>query len=227
MNDLTPAQQRVLNAIRSRMEIREPPPTYRELQEELGFNSTASVRDHLRALERKGFVQFGEGRARSIRLVEDIAQATTVPILGRVIAGTPTRSQEYMEGYIEVPTAWVHGDTFALRVYGDSMIGVGILEGDIAIIRRDFEPCDGHIVCATLEGESTLKLLHVESDGAWLVPANPQYSRLRLTTDASIQGVLQITFRSYNVSRLSNRTCFKKMNPTRDQSGIRSSNEAR
>jgi repressor LexA len=227
MNNVTPAQERVLNAIRSRMEIGEPPPTYRELQEELGFNSTASVRDHLRALKRKGFVQFGEGRARSIRLVEDIARAATVPILGRVVAGTPTPSQEYMEGYIEVPTTWVHGDTFALRVYGDSMVGVGILEGDIAIIRRDLEPRNGHIVCATLEGESTLKMLHVESDGAWLVPANPQYSRLRLNADTSIQGVLQVTFRSYTVFRLSNRTYSKTMNPIRDQSGIRSSNETR
>jgi repressor LexA len=177
------------------------PPTYRELQGDLGFSSTASVRDHLRALERKGFVQFGDGRSRSIRLVRDIARAVAVPVLGRIVAGVPTPAQEHLEGYVDVPAAWVRGDLFALRVYGDSMIGAGILEDDIAIIRRDLEARSGHIVCATLDGESTLKTLRVESDGAWLVPANPGYSRLRLPTDAAIQGVLQVTFRSYTVSR--------------------------
>ena len=113
MDNLTPAQARVLDAIRTRMDAGEPP-TYRELQGDLGFSSTASVRDHLRALERKGFVHFGDGRSRSIRLVRDIARAVVVPVLGRIVAGVPTPAQEHMEGYVDVPIAWVRGDLFAL-----------------------------------------------------------------------------------------------------------------
>jgi repressor LexA len=201
MDNLTPAQARVLDAIRRRIDADGAPPTYRELQEDLGFNSTASVRDHLRALERKGFVQFGDGRFRSIRLNRDTVKAVSVPILGRVIAGLPTPSQENLEGFVEVPSSWVRGDTFALRVYGDSMVDEGILEGDIAIVRRDLSPSSGHIVCATLAGESTLKMLQITSEGAWLVPANRRYSRIPLPADAVIQGVLQATFRNYIVSR--------------------------
>lgn len=197
------------------MDAGEPPPTYRELLGDLGFSSTGSVRDHLRALERKGFIQFGDGRSRSIRLIGDIARAVSVPILGRVVAGVPTPAQEFLEGYVDIPAAWVRGDLFALRVYGDSMIGVGILENDIAIVRRDVEPRSGHIVCATLEGESTLKTLQVESAGAWLVPANPRYSRLRLPADAAIQGVLQATFRNYTVVRSADRANTTPSHPSK------------
>jgi SOS-response transcriptional repressor LexA len=95
------------------------------------------------------------------------------------------------------------------------MIDAGILEDDIAIVRRDLEAHHGHIVCATLDGESTLKTLCVESDGAWLVPANPRYSRFRLPADATIHGVLQATFRNYTVSRPADRTGTTSSHPRR------------
>ncbi len=197
MDQLTPAQARVLDAIRSRVDAGLSPPTYRELQSELGFNSTASVRDHLRALMRKGFLSLGEGRFRSVRLIRDTVQATRVPVLGHVVAGMPTPAQEEFDGFVEVPSQWVRGDTFALHVVGDSMKDAGILDGDIAVMRRDLAPRKGQIVCATIDSETTLKQFEPRKDGIWLIPANAAYRPIRLTDDSLIQGVLQVMLRIY------------------------------
>jgi len=201
MEQLTQAQARVLDAIRTRVDAGQAPPTYRELQAELGFRSTASVRDHLRALERKGFISLGEGRFRSIRLLRDISQAVRVPLLGHVVAGVPTPAQEELEGFVEIPSQWVRGDTFAVRVVGDSMKDAGILEGDIAVLRRDQPPRAHQIVCATVDGGTTLKSFEPRPDGVWLVPANQKYRPVRLSDDALVQGVLQAVLRMYSVLR--------------------------
>lgn len=225
MEKLTRAQARVLDAIRSRAESGEAPPTYRELQAELGFRSTGSVRDHLRALERKGFLAMGEGRFRSVRLVRETALATRIPVLGRIVAGTPTPSQEELEGFVEVPSRWVRGDTFALHVVGDSMKDAGILEGDIAVLRRDLEPRKGQIVCATVNGETTLKVLEPRKDGVWLVPANAAYRPIRLTDDSLVQGVLQVSLRVYDQPRA--RSSLNRAVPAHAHAGARSNDGAR
>lgn len=225
MDQLTPAQARVLDAIRSRVEAGQAPPTYRELQVDLGFHSTASVRDHLRALERKGFLLLGEGRFRSVRLVRDTAQATRVPVLGQVVAGLPTPAQEDFEGFVEVPSQWVRGDTFALHVVGDSMKDAGILEGDIAVLRRDLAPRKGQIVCATVDGETTLKMFEPRKDGVWLVPANAAYRPIRLTENSLVQGVLQVSLRVY--SQQSGRSSPGRVVPVHARGGARSSDGTR
>jgi len=98
---------------------------------------------------------------------------------------------------VEVPLQWVHGDTFAVRVKGDSMKDAGILEGDIAVLRRDIVPQKGQIICATVEGETTLKIFEPRKDGVWLVPANEAYRPIRLTNNLLVQGVLQVSLRVY------------------------------
>jgi repressor LexA len=225
MDQLTPAQARVLDAIRSRLDAGQASPTYRELQADLGFHSTASVRDHLRALERKGFLLLGEGRFRSVRLVRDTASATRVPVLGQVVAGLPTPAQEEFEGFIEVPSQWVRGDTFAVHVVGDSMKDAGILEGDIAVLRRDLLPRKGQIVCATVDGETTLKIFEPRKDGVWLVPANAAYRPIRLTDNSLVQGVLQVSLRVY--LQQEGRPSPQRAFPVRASGGARSSDGTR
>jgi repressor LexA len=201
MDQLTSAQARVLDAIRCRAEAGDAPPTYRELQAELGFRSTASIRDHLRALERKGFLTLGQGRFRSLRLNQQTVQSLRVPILGSIVAGHPTPTQQAPEGYLELPACWVRGDSFALRVVGDSMQEAGILPGDTALLRRDLVPRNGQVVCATVEGATTLKTLEVRPDGPWLVPANARYRPHKLGPDSILQGVLQLIVRQYGQGR--------------------------
>jgi repressor LexA len=198
MKKLTAAQSRVLDALRAKSDSGDAPPTYRELQAELGFRSTGSVRDHLRALERKGYLTLGKGRFRSVRLSQAFSKAVSLPVLGRVVAGVPIDAQEELQGFVEVPSQWVRGDTFALRVSGNSMKDAGILDGDIAVLRRDLQARKGQVVCATVEGETTLKIFEPRKDGVWLAPANPVFQPIRLTENSLIQGVLLVSYRLYS-----------------------------
>jgi repressor LexA len=188
--------------LRERAARGEPIPTYRELQAELGFKSTASVRDHLRALSRKGFVSLAAGRARGVRLTQTFVHATYIPLVDRSAPGLPNPSKDQFAGFVPVPTEWVQGDTFALEVVGDSMRDAGIFEGDIAVLRRTQNVRSGQIVCAIIDGEATLKYFERRRDGTWLFSANVQYRAIRITDRSILQGVVQAIVRIYRQSPL-------------------------
>ena len=197
---LTPAQGRVLRAIQTSQDAGEPTPTYRDLCAQLGWKSTGTVRDHLRALERKGYIELSRGRGhRRIRLQGRAALASGVPLLGTVVAGIPVSSEEFVEARVPVPAQWIDRDPhFALRVRGDSMKNAGILEGDCVIVRHQSTANDGDIVVATLEGETTLKRLRRHAQHVSLMAENPRYRPIRLRTDdARIQGVVVGLLREY------------------------------
>ena len=191
----------MLKALRRRADEGKPPPTYRELCAEFGWRSTGTVRDHLRALVRKGFVQT-TGSHRNIRLREERPPIAFVPLLGRVVAGIPVISDESAEGFLAVPAEWTGRDAlFALRVAGDSMRDAGILEGDQVVVRRAYSANDGDIVVATLEGETTVKRLRLRGNRAALVAENPKYPPIEVgDADAVVQGVVVGLMRSYRES---------------------------
>ena len=201
MDRLTPIQATVLDALRQRAARGESPPTYRELCAEFGWRSTGTVRDHLRALVRKGFVET-TGRHRNIRLREERPPVAFVPFLGRVVAGIPVISDENAEGRVCVPAAWVGRDpVFALRAAGDSMRDAGILEGDHLVVRKGSAANDGDIVVATLEGETTVKRLRLGKKRVTLVAENPMYPPIEVhAEDAVVQGVVVGLMRSYRES---------------------------
>ncbi len=191
-------QARVFDTVRRRAERGEPPPTYRELCAEFGWRSTGTVRDHLRALARKGFVQL-TGRHRQLRPSGDRPPVTFVPLVGRVVAGVPVISDENIEERVPVPAGWTRqGSTFALCVAGDSMRDAGILEGDQVIVRQSSAASDGDIVVATLDGETTIKRLRLRNGHATLVAENPAYRPIEVRPgDAVIQGVVVGLLRAY------------------------------
>ena len=195
---LTPIQGKVLDALRQRAERGEPPPTYRELCAEFGWRSTGTVRDHLQALARKGFIET-TGKHRNLRLRNELPPIAFVPLLGRVVAGVPVISDENVEGRIPVPAAWAgRGRLFALRVAGDSMRDVGILEGDQIVVRQGSAANDGDIVVATLDGETTVKCLRLWQNQATLVAENPMYPPIEVRVeDAVVQGVVIGLMRLY------------------------------
>lgn len=199
VDQLTPAQARVLDAIRARFDAGQASPTYRELQQQLGFGSTATVRDHLRALERKGFLSLGEGRFRSLRLVRDTVESVRIPVVGQVVAEMEPVSDDGTRRFVAVPAPWIRGDMIAVRVHGDSMKEAGLLDGDIALIRRDLTPKSGQVVCAIIDGNATLKTLEVGPGGCLLVPANSDYVSVRLEEITSVVGVLITSIRQYSV----------------------------
>jgi repressor LexA len=195
---LTTIQAQVLEALRRCADQGEPAPTYRELCAEFGWRSTGTVRDHLRALVRKGRLEL-TGRHRQLRLREERPPVARVPLVGRVIAGVPVISDENVEQHVPVPASWTsRGTFFAVRVAGDSMRDAGILEGDQVIVRQQAVAADGDVVIATVEGETTIKRLRLRGRRAMLVADNSQYRSIEVRAEeAIIQGVVVGLMRGY------------------------------
>lgn len=175
---LTPKQEKVLNFIRERIGERLPP-TIREIGEELGFKSTGTVRDYLKALIQKGLVRRMNNKSRAIELTE--RASFKIPIIGTIMAGKPNLAYEEIQGYVDADDLFLGrlglDDVFALRVKGDSMIDAGILDGDIAIIKKRPDAGNNDIVAALLDNnEVTLKRLRSKASKFHLEAANPNYA---------------------------------------------------
>ena len=190
---LTPRQRRVLAWIEAYAAREGAPPTVREIGEALGMRSTGSVRDHLKALRRKGCLKPGKPRRhRGISLARRPRPALLqpvlprdarwsgergreVPILGRVAAGPTMLAEENLEGTLLLGDGLLprSGDVFALRVKGESMIEAGILDGDLVLVRSQPRAESGEIVVAMVDGEVTVKYYRPEGGRIRLEPANP------------------------------------------------------
>jgi repressor LexA len=174
---LTPKQKKVLDFIRQR--IGEGlPPTIREIGEGLGFKSTGTVRDYLKVLMQKGLVKKMDNKSRGIELTE--RASFKIPIIGTIMAGKPNLAYEEIQGYVDADDLFLgrlgFNDVFALRVKGDSMIDAGILDGDIAVIKKRPDAANNDIVAALLENnEVTLKRLRSKSGKFHLEAANANY----------------------------------------------------
>ena len=174
---LTPKQEKVLNFIRKRVGERLPP-TIREIGEELGFKSTGTVRDYLKALMQKGLVRRMNNKSRGIELTD--RASLKIPIIGTIMAGKPNLAYEEIQGYVDADDLFLgrlgFDDVFALRVKGDSMIDAGILDGDVAIIKKRPSADNNDIVAALLDNnEVTLKRLRSKANKFHLEAANANY----------------------------------------------------
>ncbi|MCL8207756.1 MAG: transcriptional repressor LexA [Actinomycetia bacterium] len=156
------------------------PPTVREIGEAVGLKSTSSVAYYLRDLEKRGQLRRVPDVSRGIGMAPADPSIRTVPVLGRIAAGLPRWADAVEEEPIALPAHWPPGRVdFALRVRGDSMVGAGILDGDVALVRAQPTADDGDIVVALLDGEATLKRLSRSAGVVRLVAANPAYPPLR------------------------------------------------
>ena len=174
---LTLKQEKVLNFIRKRIAERLPP-TIREIGEELGFKSTGTVRDYLKALMQKGLVRRMNNKSRAIELTE--RASFKIPIIGTIMAGKPNLAYEEIQGYVDADDLFLgrlgFDDVFALRVKGESMIDAGILDGDVAIIKKRPSADNNDIVAALLDNnEVTLKRLASKAGKFHLEAANKNY----------------------------------------------------
>lgn len=183
--ELTAKQEKVLKFIRERVGERLPP-TIREIAGEMGFASTGTVRDYLKALQRKGYLKRENNKSRAIELLDKI------PIISSIAAGEPKLAYEDIEGYVEIPRE----NTFALKVKGDSMIDAGIMDGDVAVIRKQKTADNGDIIAALLDNnEVTLKRLKRGAGRFFLEAANSKYPPIH--KDFSIIGKLVNIIRKY------------------------------
>jgi repressor LexA len=180
MSDITPRQQRILDVIAQSLRERGYPPTVREIGEAVGLTSSSSVHAQLANLERAGLLTKDPTKPRAMTLAseEPVAAARTVPLVGRIAAGAPVLAEEHIEEFVAVPEGFADdAEHFALTVTGDSMIGAGIFDGDMLVVRAQETAADGDIVAALLPGpaedEATVKRLGHDGDRVMLIPENP------------------------------------------------------
>src|SRR5437762_5142563 len=188
MENVTARQRRILDYIRQTVQRRGYPPTVREIGEAVGLTSSSSVHAQLANLERRGLLRRDPTKPRAMELRGPSARGTSgvrVPLVGRISAGTPVLADDNVEDYLVVPSGFAgQGDHFALRVSGESMIGAGILDGDVVVVRRQDSADEGDVVAALLPGpgedEATVKRLHRQDGVVLLVPENPSLEPFEL-----------------------------------------------
>src|SRR5216684_1381915 len=177
--ELTPKQKRIYDFLAISIREKGYAPSIPEIGQKFKITSTRGVFDHLKALERKGYIKrIGK---RAIEIVSQsgrsaLPDAKEIPIVGRVRAGAPLLAEENLEGFLTVGNEIARGkETFALKVKGDSMIEDGILEGDHVVISRQDTAENGDIVCALIGNEATLKRFYRHGREFTLKPANKNY----------------------------------------------------
>jgi repressor LexA len=170
--------------IKSEVSKKGLPPTIREIGDRFNISSTNGVRYFLCKLEDDGLIERRNRTARGIKVIERLptSAGTPVPILGRVPAGKPSFSEENVEDTILLDSNLAKGPgVFAVRVHGDSMIGAGINDGDIAVVKPNPLPNSGEIVVALIDDEVTLKRIIKKGHEVILKPENDDYPDLNLT----------------------------------------------
>ncbi len=192
---LTKRQRDILTFIEECIDRDGFPPTVAEIGARFGIKSNNGVNDHLVALERKGYIS-RSSKARSIRVIRSprrggVRRFVTVPLVGRIAAGTPLLAIENIDGYLPVSPGIAPRPDFALNVSGESMVGEGILPGDTLLVRRQDHAEDGQLVVALVDDEATVKRLFRKGKVVELRSANPDVPTMRLPAqELIIQGVV-------------------------------------
>lgn len=167
-------QNKILSFIRSEIEEKGYPPSVREICAAVGLKSTSTVHAHLNNLEKKGLIRRDATKPRALEVLDDsVPRGRSVPLVGRVTAGQPILAIENIEDYLTLPQSMLGRDElFCLRVSGESMIEIGILDGDIIVVRQQDEAENGEVVVALIEDEATVKRIFFEPDRVRLQPEN-------------------------------------------------------
>jgi repressor LexA len=191
---LSPRRTAVLGFIRDRVAVHGQPPTLAEIASACGLATRAAARKHVQALAAAGLVEVAPGQARGIRPSGMRARADLmrVPLLGRVAAGHPIGADAGQVDTLTLDTRLFSSmPDYLLRVEGDSMIGDGILDGDLVGVKRTLEARDGQVVVARLDGELTIKRLARTAASLRLLPRNPAYLPIEVQAgqDFAIEGV--------------------------------------
>jgi repressor LexA len=178
VSQLTDRQREVLDFISDSIRKRGYPPTLREIGSHFGIRSTNGVNDHLRALEKKGYLHREDLKSRALRPLFTEDNLVEVPVLGRVAAGQPMLAVHNYEDTVKIDRFFIgqNREVFALRVKGSSMIEDGIFDGDYVFIRKQLKASPGEIVVAMIEDEATVKRYYPEGDTIRFQPANAAMS---------------------------------------------------
>lgn len=188
--DLSPQQQAVFNYISAHYEEHGTAPSYRDIQAHFGFKAVGTVQDHVKALIQKGKLEKPDKKARGLIPVgKKLEGSKRLSIYGEVAAGGLRQTEQIDLGSIVVSETLAQGECFALRVVGNSMIDIGMYEGDHVVVQRGTRIKNGDIVVALVEGETTVKRFEKKGGEVLLVPENKRMQPINVTKKSfEIQG---------------------------------------
>ena len=193
-------QQEILEYIKDEILHKGYPPAVREICQAVNLKSTSSVHSHLETLEKNGYIRRDPTKPRAIEIMDDTfnlnrREMVNVPILGNVAAGEPLFAEENIEDYFPIPAEMVpNSEVFMLHVRGESMINVGILDGDNVLVQQQSTAKDGEMVVALVEDSATVKTFYKEDGHFRLQPENDTMEPI-IVPDCQILGKVFGIFR--------------------------------
>jgi len=201
--DISARQREILELIQRSVAERGYPPSVREIGEAVGLSSPSTVHSHLATLARAGYLRRDPSKPRAIEVIDGggdtlhRAPVRDVPLVGRIAAGSPILAEQDIEEIYPLPTELVgHDPVFMLKVRGDSMIGAGIFDGDLVVVRRQPDARDGQLVAALIDDEeATVKRLQRREGRVILKAENPDYAPMMFTSGVEILGVVVAVLR--------------------------------
>ena len=199
---ITAKQQQILDYIKAEILKRGYPPAVREICEAVNLKSTSSVHSHLETLEKNGYIKRDPTKPRAIEICDDNFQMVrtemvSIPVIGQVAAGQPILAEQNIESYFPVPADMVpNGESFALKVKGDSMINVGIYNGDQIFVKCCQSANNGDTIVALIDDSATVKTFYKEDGHIRLQPENDSMEPI-IVDQCQILGKVFGVFRLY------------------------------
>lgn len=200
---ITPKQEEILNYIKNEILERGFPPAVREICQAVHLKSTSSVHSHLESLEKNGYIRRDPTKPRAIEILDDSfnmlrREMVNVPIVGTVAAGQPILAEQNINSYFPIPAEYMPNDqTFILKVKGDSMINVGILNGDSVLVKQQSTASNGDIVVALIGDSATVKTYYKENGHYRLQPENDTMEPI-IVDDLQVLGKVFGVFRFFS-----------------------------
>lgn len=200
---ISPKQQEILEYIKSQILERGFPPAVRDICEAVHLKSTSSVHSHLETLEKNGYIRRDPTKPRAIEILDDTfnltrREVTNVPIIGRVAAGEPLLAEQNIENYFPIPVEMLpNRTTYMLKVHGESMINIGIFDGDLVLVDDRNTASNGDLVVALVEDGATVKTFYKEDSHIRLQPENDFMDPI-IVPDVTILGHVIGVFRFFD-----------------------------
>ncbi len=181
MRELTKRQSEIFDLIRETINATGMPPTRAEIAEHFGFRSANAAEEHLKALAKKGYIEMLAGTSRGIRLAEEFIEEEGLPLIGRVAAGEPILAQEHVEDTYKIDGSLFHPNAdYLLRVDGESMKDIGILDGDLLAVHTTQDVKNGQVVVARVEDDVTVKRFKREGNIVYLHAENEDFAPIKV-----------------------------------------------
>jgi len=178
---LTNRQQQIFDLIKDNISETGMPPTRAEIARFFGFKSANAAEEHLKALAKKGYIEMLPGTSRGIRLAPELIEKEGLPLIGQVAAGEPILAEEHVEEHYKMDGNLFHpAANYLLRVNGESMKDIGILDGDLLAVHQTTDVQNGHVIVARVENEVTVKRFKREGNIVYLHAENEDFDPIKV-----------------------------------------------